>query len=62
MYRKPAPLNPQRQALLDQRDDLKVQISLLMDSVHSDPQTMSAMINQLSVLERRILHSYRRMP
>lgn len=58
MYRKPA--NRRTETLLDQRDDLKVRISLFNSSANCDPQKMSAMVNELSVLERRILNSYRR--
>jgi hypothetical protein len=54
MLRKPTPPNPKLVALLDERDELRVQLSLALDAKHLTESEVEATKLRLRHLEREI--------
>jgi hypothetical protein len=54
MHRQPRPDNPSLGALLDDRDHLRIRISLLLDSQKPDAVKLESMQVELKNLEKRI--------
>ena len=48
------PVNPRLEALLAQRDDLRVQISLLLDAKRPDYGQIRSLEQELAAIERQI--------
>lgn len=58
MVRKPTSIDPRLASLLDERDHLRIQISLLDDAMDPDPGTLLALRQKLVSLERQILQHW----
>ena len=54
MYRKPTQLGPKLEALLDERDHLQIQISLVCESQRPRPDELDALHKRLSQVEDEI--------
>lgn len=54
MQRKPTPHGPRLEALLDERDHLRIQISLADNGGAVEPQILAQARQRLSELEREI--------
>ena len=54
MYRKPLPESPRLEALLDERDHLKIQPSLALDSSPPDEERIRLLRQEVSEAESRI--------
>lgn len=52
--RQPHPANPTLEALLDERDHLRIQISLIAEADNGDEGKITELLRQLDNLERRI--------
>jgi hypothetical protein len=61
MFRKPPPRNPELEALIEQRDDLVIQISLMMDSGNADTQDLRIQRDRLLRLDLDISRHRRRL-
>ena len=62
MYRKPTPPNPELDALLERRDDLRIRIALLAERENSDAVELKMMSVELFEVESRIRTHERRRP
>ena len=54
--RSPHQENPRLEALLDRRDHLRVQISLLLDADRRDYEQLEALQRELADVDRQIAH------
>jgi hypothetical protein len=54
MTRQRRPITPRLEKLLDDRDHLKIQISLEMDSPQPDEQRLKALRHELSDVESQV--------
>jgi hypothetical protein len=55
VVRKPSNLGPRLEALLDERDHLRIQISLAEDNAGAEPREIAALRLQLVALDQQIL-------
>ena len=54
MHRAPKAINPQVEALLDERDQLQIRISLAADAPDADPMKLAAMRVRVANLDAEI--------
>jgi hypothetical protein len=54
MNREPQPITPRLEKLLDDRDHLKIQISLEMDSPQPNEERLKALRHELSDVESQV--------
>jgi len=52
MHRRPRPDNPRLETLLDERDHIRIQISMLQDAPVQEPARLKELREQLEKLER----------
>ena len=59
MKREPRRDDPRREALLDQRDHLRIRISLILDEEARNQTQLQSMLEELADIELRIEHHKR---